>query len=196
MHNLALLDCTTVQNLALCSLHYSTSLPTCKVQSARSCIFAHVQVLSSYQDPVSSSMCKMLHICTRASTKILSRPNFKNLFLHLLLPARCKVQDLAYLHRCKFYVLIKTQFLHHPHLQGANCKILHICTSASIKFLSRPNFFINPYMQGAKCKILHIYTCASTKILSRPNFKILFLHHLLPSRCKVQDLAHLHTCKY
>ena len=74
--------------------------------------------------------------CTvqNASTKILSRPNFKILFLHHPLPARCKVQDLAYLHRCKFYVLIKTQFLHHPHLQGANCKILHICTSASIKF--------------------------------------------------------------
>ena len=148
MHNLALLDCTTVQNLTLCSLHYSTSLPTCKVQSARSCIFAHVQVLSSYQDPVSSSMCKMLHICTRASTKILSRPNFKNLFLHLLLPARCKVQDLAYLHRCKFYVLIKTQFFHQS---AKSCTFAHVQVPRSYQdLISRYYFYITSYLQGAK----------------------------------------------
>ena len=161
--------------------------------------------------------CKILHIYTCASTKILSRPNFMILFLHHLLPARCKVQALAHLQRCKFYVLIKTQFLHHPHLQGANCKILHICTRASIKFLSSPNY---PYLQGAKCKILHICTRASIKFLSSPNFYIIptckvqsarsctFAHmhvisyYLAPistssllARCKVQDLAQLHTCK-
>ena len=52
--------------------------------------------------------------------------------------------------------------------QGAKCKILNICTYASIKFLSRPYFLLTPYMQGAKCEILHICTRANVKYLSRP----------------------------
>ena len=93
-----------------------SSPPTRKVQSAKSCTFAHVQVPRSYQDLISRSY---------------------------------------------FYIT--------SYLQGAKCKILHICTHASIKFLSRANFFITPYMQGAKYKILHIFTRARTMILSRPN---------------------------
>ena len=121
----------------------SSAPATCKVQSTKSCTFAHVQVPRSYQDLISRSY---------------------------------------------FYIT--------SYLQGAKCKILHLCTHASIKFLSRSNFFITPYIQGAKYKILHICTRTYTNILSTPNFKILFLHHLPLARCKVQDLAHLHTCKY
>ena len=87
----------------------------------------------------------------------------------------CKVQraSLAPFHACNYQVFIKTLISSsNPNMQGAKCKILHICTSASIKFLSRSYIFINPYMQGAECKILHICTHASIKLLSRPYFFI------------------------
>ena len=96
-----------------------SSPPTRKVQSAKSCTFAHVQVPRSYQDLISRSY---------------------------------------------FYIT--------SYLQGAKCKILHICTRASIKFLSSPNFYIIPTCTCAKCKILHICTSASIKLLSSPNFYI------------------------
>ena len=105
---------------------------TCKLQSARYCTFAHVQVLSSYQDPISSSP----PTCKVQSAKSCT-------FTHMQVP--------------KFYQdpISRSYFYITSYLQGAKCKILHICTQASIKFLSRPNFFITPYMQGANCKILH-----------------------------------------
>ena len=110
----------------------STSPPTCKVQSARSCTFAHVQVSTSYQDLISPAppTCKVqsARSCTFAHVQVTIL--IMILFLHHLLPARFKVQDVAHLHTCNYQFLIMTLFLHHP--LHAKCKVqdlepLHTC---------------------------------------------------------------------
>ena len=81
-------------------------------------------------------------------------------FAHVQVPR--SYQDL--ISRSYFYIT--------SYLQVIKCKIFHISTCPSIKFLPRPNFYITSYLQGAKCKILLICTRASIKFLSRPNFFI------------------------
>ena len=146
-------------------------------------------------------MCKSLHIAHfEYATLQYIVPHFGSLFCTLWIfqcakscTLQCNISKVPIL---TLYVISRSYFHITSYLQGAKSMILYICTRASIKLLSRPNFFITPYMQGANCKILHICKLASTKFLSRPNFKIFFLHHRLPARCKVQNLEHLHTCKY
>ena len=159
------------------------------MQSAIPCTSAHVQVLSSYQDPISTSpylrcaKCKILDICTRARIKFLSRPNFFITPYMQITSAKSCIYAHVQVPRYYQDLILRSYFYITSYLQGAKCKILHICTRASIRFLSRHNFFITTHMQGAKWKILHI--CKYQDLI-----KILFLHHLLPARYKVQDLAH------
>merc|ERR1711873_295708 len=85
----------------------------------------------------------------------------------------------------------QSQFLHHPYLQSAKCKILHICTHASIKFLSSPNFYIIP-----TCKVQSAKSCTFAHVQVLSSYLAPISTSSLPARCKVQNLAHLHTCKY
>ena len=141
---------------------------TCKLQSARYCTFAHVQVLSSYQDPISSSP----PTCKVQSAKSCT-------FTHMQVP--------------KFYQdpISRSYFYITSYLQGAKCKILHICTHASIKFLSSPNFYIIP-----TCKVQSARSCTIAHVQVISSYLAPISTSSLPARCKLQDLAHFHTCKY
>ena len=180
-------------------------IPTYKVQSAKSCTFTHVQVPRSYQDLISRSYfyitsylqgakCKILHICTRASIKFLSSPNFHIIltcklqsaryctFAHVQVlssyqdpisssPPTCKVQSAR---SCTFaHVQVLSSYQDPISTSPPTCKVqsARSCTFAHKQVLSSYQDPISSSPPICKVQIAKSCTQAGTKILLRPNFK-------------------------
>ena len=160
--------------------HYVFSLPTCKVQSARSWTFAHAR------------FCILAHRkCINTKTLCFSPPNLM-----------CKVQDFANLHVKDFAFLhIKNvQVPSHSVFSPTRCEVQsarsctfacgRVCILAHRKCKSTKTCKVQMY-KVQDLSNLHMQDFAFLH-LKMCKYRVILFFNPLDARCKVNDLAHLH----